>query len=218
MHAGSDFKLTELLSSRLCHELIGPLAAVNNGLELLSEGDPSLVKETLGLVRRSAGAAGRRLQFYRVAYGCAAGPDSAPGLATARELAKGLLEGGKIGLDWPEGDEERSLPLTSESVKLLLNMIVLGVEALPRGGSLSVRVGSVRGATTAGVTAIGAGAGLKDEMRLAMAETADVGALDPRTVQAYFTARLAARLGADLALDESEPDTTRLSARLDAGA
>lgn len=218
MHAGSDFKLTELLSSRLCHELIGPLAAVNNGLELLSEGDPSLVNETLGLVRRSAGAAGRRLQFYRVAYGRAAGPDPAPGLASARELAKGLLQGGKIALDWPEGDDERSLPLTNESVKLLLNMIALGVEALPRGGRLSVRIGGVPGAMTAGVTASGAGAGLKDEMRAAMAETADVGALDPRTVQAYFTARLAARLGADLALDESEPDTTRLSARLDAGA
>jgi histidine phosphotransferase ChpT len=214
MHAGSDFKLIELLCSRLCHELISPVTAVNNGLELFCEGDPNLFNETLGLVRQSAGEASRRLQFYRLAYGPAAGAESAPGLPTARELAKGLLQGGKIGLDWPEGDEERSLPVTSESVKLLLNMIALGVEALPRGGRLSVRIGGVPGAATAGVTVTGAGAGLKEEMRAAMAETVEIGSLDPRTVQAYFTARLAARLGAELALEEPQPGTTHLSARL----
>ncbi len=216
MHAGSDFKLIELLCSRLCHELISPVTAVNNGLELFCEGDPNLFNEALGLVRQSAGEASRRLQFYRLAYGPAAGAESATRLATARELAKGLLQGGKIGLDWPEGDEERSLPVTSESVKLLLNMIALGAEALPRGGRLSVRIGGVPGAATAGVTATGAGAGLKEEIRAAMAETVEIGSLDPRTVQAYFTARLAARLGAELALEEPQPGTTHLSARLPA--
>lgn len=214
MNAEPDFRLVELLCSHLCHELISPVAAVNNGLELVGDGDPDIIEEAIGLIRQSAEQASRRLQFYRVAYGRAAGVDAGGGLAIACELAHALLQDSKIGLDWPEGELERTLPVTKQSVRLILNMIALAAEALPRGGRLSVRITGDPDAPQADVTATGTDAGLKEEVRAAMAETAQVESIDPRTIQAYFTARLAEGLGAGLAVDQTESDTARLSARL----
>jgi len=68
-----DLRLLELLAARLCHELIGPVAAIGNGVELLAEEDPDFVREAVALVEESARKANRRLQFYRFAYGCSGG-------------------------------------------------------------------------------------------------------------------------------------------------
>ena len=68
-----DPRILEFLCSHLCHELISPVTAVNNGLELMAEGDSAHIEEALGLVRQSAAEASRKLQFYRLAYGQAAG-------------------------------------------------------------------------------------------------------------------------------------------------
>jgi histidine phosphotransferase ChpT len=214
MDAGTDFRLIELLCSHLCHEVINPVTAVNNGLELLGQGDPASLGDAVALTCQSAASASRCLQFYRLAYGEAAGFEAVAGLATARQLAAGLFEGSKIGLDWPVGHPDPPLPVTKQSVKLLLNMIALAGEALPRGGTLSVRIGGGPGAVRAEVTAAGPTARLRDELCAAMAETAEAASLEPRTVQAYFTARLAETLRVGLALDQEEADIVRLSAGL----
>ena len=214
MDSATAFRLTELLCARLCHELISPVSAVNNGLELVGDGNTDIFAEALGLLRRSAGEASRRLQFYRLAFGQAAGLDTSGGVAAARQLASGLFDGGKIHLDWPEGDLDSSIRLGKPAAKLLLNMVALAGEALPRGGTIAVRITPGGKRAEAEVSATGTGAGLRDEMRAAIDPTARVDSLDPRTVQGYFTARLADQLAAEFALDESQSDAVCLRARL----
>jgi histidine phosphotransferase ChpT len=185
----------ELLTARLCHELVGPVAAINNGIELLGEEDQDFVKEAVKLLSQSARKAGQRLQFYRFAYGSAASSASKSAVIDPRALAVGLLEDGKVRCDWPsEGIEA----LASGWQKLTCNMLVLAAEALPRGGTLSVRQSA---AATPSVTLTAAGTiNFPAEQRAALDSAAAVEALTSRTVHGYFTARLAERLGARLAI------------------
>src|SRR5256885_16016927 len=95
MSVSVDLRVLELLSSRLCHELISPVGAINNGIELMDEDDPDFVKEATQLIGNSARTAGRRLDFYRFAYGSGRA-------GTGRDVAMGLLEGGKARCTWDD--------------------------------------------------------------------------------------------------------------------
>jgi len=205
-----DPRIIELLSSHLCHELISPVTAVNHGLELAAEGDAALTAEAMGLVRQSAAEASRKLQFYRLAYGQAAAFDSAHGFAQARELAQGLLEGGKIAFAWAE---QAAAPVDKQAAKLLLNMIALARDVLPRGGTVNVVLAG-RAPIRAEVAAVGAGARLAPEARAAMADDADVAQLTPRTVQAFLVAWLARRADAGLEVESGGSDRVTFKARL----
>lgn len=212
MQRDDSQRITELLCSHLCHELISPVTAINNGLELIGSGDPSLEPEAIELTRHSAAEASRRLQFYRLAYGLAAGFDSARGLVEARELSNGLLAGGKIKLAWSDGGvtgEQVGKP----GVKLLLNIVALAREALPRGGTVSVTLsGAPDFACT--VTAEGAGARLTPEVRASMEESAPVDELTPRTIHAYLVAAAARRLRSGFAVDSGQADRVVFRLRL----
>ena len=109
-----DLRVAQLLSSRLCHDLVGPIGAVNTGLELLQEGFDDDEK-ALGLVADSAGEASRRLTFFRGAFGFGAGDKGEATLNEARKLALGLLASGKVALDWPE-DADASLQASAVKV------------------------------------------------------------------------------------------------------
>ena len=215
MNRDIDQRVIELLASHLCHEIISPVTAVNNGLELIGEGDSDLAKEAMGLIRQSASEASRRLQFYRLAYGQAAGFEAGRGLAQARELCEGLLKGGKIQLSWAESDVGPA-PLDKPAVKFLVNLVALAREALPRGGVIEVAL-SGPAPVRAGVSAVGAGARVSPESEAAMADGTDIGALTPRTVQAFLVAWLAQRIGAGLKV-EAGADRVTFAATLELGA
>jgi histidine phosphotransferase ChpT len=193
-----DFRVLELLCARLCHELVSPVGAINNGVDLLGEDDPDFVKDAIALIGQSGRKAGQRLQFYRFAYGTAA--SASGGTPDGRALALGLLEGGKISCDWPA--EATTLPVDWQ--KLACNMLVLAAEALPRGGKVLVRPLRA-GVSGIEVAAEGDTINLTPEVRAALDEATMADSLTSRTVQAYFTARLAAALGARflVALPES---------------
>ena len=134
----NDLDLTAMLCSRLCHDLISPIGAVNNGIEVLSEeDDESMRAQALDLVSYSAGEAVRRLQFYRMAFGASGASSTSLPLGEARKVAKGLLSSGRIALDWPETGPEQKTELSRTAQRLLLNLILVGVEALARGQSAS---------------------------------------------------------------------------------
>ncbi|HXP32313.1 MAG TPA: histidine phosphotransferase family protein [Stellaceae bacterium] len=195
MNLDIDMRVLELLCARLCHELVGPVAAINNGVELLGEDDPDFVSDAVKLLGQSARKAGQRLQFYRFAYGSAASSGSKSAIIDPRALAAGLLEDGKVRCDWPAESVEG---LASEWQKLACNMLVLAADALPRGGSVLVKqrpAGSPRITVTAEGTI-----NFPEEQRAALGAGAAIDALTSRTVHAYFTARLALRLGAPLTL------------------
>jgi histidine phosphotransferase ChpT len=208
MNLTVDFRVLELLCGRLCHELISPIGAINNGVELLGEDDPDFVKDAMALIGQSGRKAGQRLQFYRFAYGTSAtGAAAGGGAANGRELAAGLLDGGKVACDWSA--EAAALPV--EWQKIACNMLVLAVEALPRGGAVRVAA-PPSGGPGVEVSGEGPSINLTPEVRAAIADGTAVDALTSRTVHAYFSARLAGLLGARLTVDPAPPDRLVLSA------
>ena len=98
MNVKVDLRVIELLASRLCHDLISPIGAVSNGLELLEDEDSGMADDALELSIKSVRRASNILQAVRVAVG-AAGSQASVRLADVRSLASGVLEGGKIRLD-----------------------------------------------------------------------------------------------------------------------
>lgn len=178
-------RIMELLAARLCHELIGPIAAINNGVELVGEDDPDFLRDAMTLVGDSARQAAHRLQFYRFAYGFGRiGGISGP---PPHELAAGYFAAGRIACDYCE--TARALPLDWQ--KLACNLLLLGAEALPRGGALVLSAGP----TGPQVEASGPAAGLAPETQSALDLATPLRDLTSRTVHAYFTGLLARELG-----------------------
>jgi histidine phosphotransferase ChpT len=200
-----DLKIVELLSARLCHELVSPIGAIANGVELLGEDDPEFVRDATALIAQSARKAAQRLQFYRFAYGSLATGSS--GVADPRELVGGLFDGGKVSCEW----RADALALPAEWLKLACNMVLLAAEALPRGGAITVAGGS---STAPRLEVLGAGEviNVSEEGRAALTLKVNIAGLTSRTVHGYFTARLAETLGAALSLAELTPDRLGLIA------
>jgi histidine phosphotransferase ChpT len=185
-----DIRILELLSARLCHELVGPVTAINNGVELMGEDDPEFVRDAVGLVGQSAGRAAQLLQFYRFAYGTLT-PGSSGG-PDPRELTRSLLEGGKVTCEW----SAPAIALNAEWHKLACNMLVLAAAALPRGGTVEVAAPPAGLGLT--MTAHGDSINVTEEGRAALERRTPLAELTPRTVQGFFTACLAERLNASL--------------------
>lgn len=197
-----DFRVLELLCGRLCHELISPVGAINNGVELLDEDDPEFVKEAMTLIGQSARKAGQRLQFYRFAYGAAGGASSGAAV-DGRALSRGLLEGGKVRCDWPREASDLAPPWQ----RLACNMLVLALEMLPRGGAVLVRPIERGVAVTAEAETINASA----EFQSVLAGEVAIDALTARTVHGFYTMHLAQRMGARLTFALG-PDRAALTA------
>ena len=127
--------LAALLCSRVCHDLISPVGAIVNGLEVLEEEKDEATKEfALDLIKKSARTASAKLQFCRIAFGAAGSAGAQIDLGDAETVARGFLEDDKTKLAW-------NLPRTlspKNRVKLLLNMLVIAGQAIPRGGRISV--------------------------------------------------------------------------------
>jgi histidine phosphotransferase ChpT len=173
-----DLRIAELLAARLCHELVSPIGAINNGVELL-EDDPDFAADATGLIAQSAIQATRRLQFYRVAYG-----STAPiAVALGRKSMLDLFADGKIACVWPEA----SAP---DQIKLVCNLFLVAAEALPRGGRLTLVT-----ADPVEISAEGEGARLPAHLPDALLGTLAADAIDARSVQAAFSGALAARAG-----------------------
>jgi histidine phosphotransferase ChpT len=182
MSVQMDMKITELLCSRLCHDLISPVGAVNNGVELLQDYDPSMADEILPLIVDSAKRAWRRLEFFRVAFGFGGGQTSR-GLADLRGLAVGMLEGEKVELDWPPAAPGDNRAIEGRAAKLLLNLIVLGAEALPRGGTLKVESSSNKGDLGLSIAATGEGVRITDIIKASREGQVEIQDRDARNVR-----------------------------------
>jgi histidine phosphotransferase ChpT len=200
MNIKLHLRVFELLTARLCHELSGPISAVSNGAELLAEGDPDLGGDALALVAASARRAANRLQFYRFAYGFAADGGGGP---TPHELAAKFFEETQIICNYAES--VRALPLDRQ--KLGCNLLLVGADALGRGGRLTLQ------ATPAGLQldAVGTLLSFTAEQAMALRLELAVGTLTTRTVNAYFAALLARAWGWRLAGTVAEPGRIRLS-------
>src|SRR6187455_2380523 len=127
--------LAALLCSRVCHDLISPVGAIVNGLEVLEEDNDEETKTfALDLIKKSARNASARLQFCRLAFGAAGSAGAQIDVGDAESMARGHIEDGKITIAW-------NLPrllLPKNRVKLLLNMLIIAQQTIPRGGTLTI--------------------------------------------------------------------------------
>lgn len=130
----ADIDFASLLCSRLCHDLLSPVGALNNGIELLAdETDPAMREQCMGLLADSARTTAGKLKFFRLAFGAAGGFGEEVPLHEIRTALEGIFPpGGKLTLEWLTNME--SLP--KPAAKILLNLAFLTGEALPRGGSI----------------------------------------------------------------------------------
>jgi len=205
-----DLRVLELICSRICHDVVGPVGAMNNGLELLAESGPADSDGIMPLLTSSARQAWRRLDFFRTAVGYAGGRSEWP-ISDLRRIAGGLFEEGKVTFDWPAAAIVEPLPLPGRSAKLMLHLISLGGEALPRGGKLSVDLGDVGAARRLAVTARGRGAVLHERIVTALAGDVSVEELDPRAAQAFLAGIVARSVGSRVET-AAEDETVTLSA------
>ncbi|RED53592.1 histidine phosphotransferase family protein [Aestuariispira insulae] len=195
-----DLKVAELLSSRLCHELVGSAGAIGNGIELIQDSledreglngtigpDDEMQLDALKLVEQSAQQVISRLKFYRMAYGFAG--HQASNIAELRSIAQSFVGDGKVRLSWP-------LPpivpdLRDGDGKLVLNLIAMAVEGLPRGGEIEV----VMDETALILTLTGDDCNLHQDLQAATDIAAPVDTLTARTVHGFWTALLADKAG-----------------------
>jgi histidine phosphotransferase ChpT len=129
--------LGALLCSRVCHDIISPVGAIINGLEVLDEDNSEEMREfAFTLIRRSARQASAKLQFARLAFGAAGSAGAEIDLGDAEKVAVGYMEGEKAEFSW---SAPRVL-MPKNLVKLILNLILLANAAVPRGGKVGVKV------------------------------------------------------------------------------
>jgi len=127
--------LAALLCSRVCHDLISPVGAIVNGIEVLEEEKDESTKEfALDLIKRSAATASAKLQFCRIAFGAAGSAGAQIDTGDAEKVTRGFMEDDKTKIDW---NLPRAL-LAKNRVKLLLNMLIIAGQAIPRGGKVTV--------------------------------------------------------------------------------
>jgi histidine phosphotransferase ChpT len=190
----SDLDLAALLCSRVCHDIVSPVGAIANGLEMMDEDDDEEMRKlALELVRRSARQASAKLQFCRMAFGAAGGAGSVLDVGEAADIARLLVGDEKVRLDWraPRGHRDKN------EVKLLLNLMLLGIAAVPRGGIVTVEAGD--GLLSA--TAEGDGARLADKVRAVLDRAVPAAEFDARVVQVYYAMRLAEQAGFAIAAE-----------------
>ena len=206
-----DMRVIGLLSSHLCHELVNPVSAVNNGIELLMDVGDDMRDEALGLIESSAQRTAKRLQFYRMAYGNT-GMSALGELVQVRDLTNDLLGEARISLEWP--DENRNPLLQPGWGRLLMNMTAAAAETLPRGGVLTSGLEDAGAGVLLYVEARGEPARLNELTRPVFFEDVNVETLEPRNVHSYFTVKLAASLGGQIKVLEGEQGLVRFEARL----
>ena len=188
MNALSDLELAALLCSRVCHDVISPVGAIANGLEILAdETDEEMRALAFDLVRRSAEQASAKLQFCRLAFGAAGSAGSTLDLGEAGEIARMFVGNEKIKLEWAMPQETRD----KTEVKLVLNLMLMAISAIPRGGL--VTVGEEEGRVV--VRATGEKAKLPEASAKVLAGEIGAADIDARLVQVYYTTRLAAQAG-----------------------
>lgn len=189
-----DIDIAALLVSRVCHDLVSPVGAVVNGLEVLEdESDLAMRADALRLVAASAEQASARLQFARLAFGAAGSVGAELDLTEVGRVTAGLLKGGRVGLVWKM--ELANWP--KDWAKLLMNAVLIVVDCLPRGGTVTVENPDAAGLRRFCVTGAGQMVRLSPEIERALAGETSAG-LDGRSIQSYLTARLAKNLGARL--------------------
>ena len=207
-----SFLLASMLCTKLCHDITGPVGAINNGVEFMSEEEGKIPDEIMDLVASSATEAVARLQFYRRAYGRIT-KDNAASLTEQYELTKQFFAASKIDVDWPDSHTDMSgIEINQQMAQLLLNMVIIVQGTIMREGVLKVRI-EEDASTGIAFTVESSGGAVKENIEVSEILKGDESVdIDPKTAQSYLTAELAKQSAMRLLIVSSE-DSYRLMAQ-----
>ncbi|MBA3896468.1 MAG: histidine phosphotransferase [Sphingomonadaceae bacterium] len=208
----SAVDFASLLCSRLCHDLLSPVGAMNNGLELLAdETDPEMRQRCLELLGESARASANKLKFFRLAFGAAGGFGDTVDTREANAAIEGLLgHDGRIEIGWMVGETS----LSKTAIKVLLNLVLIAGDALVRGGRLDIGGEAHDGTTEIVVRAEGPRLVLDPELRTALNGEASDEGLTPRAAAAWLVHHLARESGGHAQVSSPDPTVLLFGATL----
>lgn len=202
----SDLDLAALLCSKVCHDVISPVGAIANGLEVLEDEQDAEMREiAFDLVRRSSVQASAKLQFCRIAFGAAGSATSSIDTGDAEDVARKFIGNDKVTLEWEIPREIRP----KNQVKLMLNLVMLANSSIPRGGMITMGVSEGGGLTA---RAEGKNAKVPEKTLVMLEGDAQEDAMDARLAQVYYTLRLANECELDLTGAVAGEDTVMYSA------
>ena len=193
-------EFASLLCSRLCHDLLSPVGALNNGIELLAdEQDPEMRARCLALLSESARASANKLKFFRLAFGAAGGFGDDVDTREARAAIEGLFgPDGRVQLGWMVDDGS----LNKTAIKVLLNLSLIAGDALVRGGRLDVGAEKGDGRVEVVVRAEGPRIVLDAELKRALSGELGEEAVAPRAAAAWLVHSLVTETGGDVQVAE----------------
>jgi histidine phosphotransferase ChpT len=208
-------EFASLLCSRLCHDLLSPVGALNNGIELLTdEHDPEMRARCLDLLGESARASANKLKFFRLAFGAAGGFADEVDTREARVAIEGLFGGdGRIQLGWMV-----DMPTMGKSaLKVLLNLVLIAGDSLVRGGRLDIGAEKHGDGLDIVARAEGPRIVIDAELKRALAGDASEEAIAPRAAAAWLVHCLVEEAGGEVQISDQEEGVLLLGAALPQG-
>ncbi|MDR4305799.1 histidine phosphotransferase [Chelatococcus sambhunathii] len=201
--------LAALVASRVCHDVISPVGAIVNGLEILEdEKDEGMRGFAFELIKKSAAQASARLQFCRIAFGAAGSAAAMLDLGDAEQVARGFVEDDKTKLVW---EAERQL-LPKNAVKLLLNLVLVATTTVPRGGEIKVTSSGQAEATEFAIVAAGPNARVPANVLELLSGRAPEDRVDAHVIQPFYAGLVARAAGMTVTIEpeiEGERIVTR---------
>ena len=184
--------LAALLCSRVCHDVISPVGAIVNGLEVLEEDKDEGMREfAMDLIRKSARTASARLQFCRLAFGAAGSAGASIDTGDAEKVARGLFEDERTKLIW---DAPR-VYMPKNKVKLALNLCLIAAACIPRGGVMHVIIEGEGDEIRMSVAVKGPNLKLASHVADLLEGRSESGVVDAHGIQPYFTGLVARSSG-----------------------
>lgn len=190
--------LAALLCSRVCHDVISPVGAIVNGLEVLDDDkDPATQEFALSLIRKSAQQASARLQFCRLAFGAAGSAGASIDLGDAEQVSRSFIQDDKTQLVW----EAPRLLLAKNKVKLLLNLVVIAAASIVRGGTVTVGLKDDDGKTEMSIVAKGPMVRVPPHAADLVQGKNATGTVDAHGIQAFYSGLVARASGMGVSFD-----------------
>jgi histidine phosphotransferase ChpT len=209
LFALDSLDLAALLCSRVCHDVISPVGAIVNGLEVLDEEkDPETRTFAMDLVKKSAAMASAKLQFCRLAFGAAGSAGASIDTGDAEAVTRGLFGDDKVKLEW---NVPRVL-MPKNKVKLILNLCLIAAAAVPRGGTIAVSVEGADDQLAIRLESKGQNARVAAGVAALLAGTPETGNVDAHAIQPFFTGLVARAVGMAVTVG-LEGDTVVIEAR-----
>jgi histidine phosphotransferase ChpT len=206
-----DIRVLELLSSKLCHDLVSPVSAINNGVELIEDIGGDVIGEAVKLIGNSGKKAARSLKLYRFSFGRAGG-EANLSARDVRPIVEQYFEGSKISVHWPDDVPDEKFIEHRGGLKILTNAVLLSEETLVYGGTIEIKSFSEENSFGVRLELSGRNAQLDDSFIQALEGNVSIEDITPRTIQSYWTGKCAKHYG--ISVTQHSPDADRLDLTL----